>query len=161
MSQPPRDSGFTLLEIMVVIGLMSVMAALGVGAWKSWTAAEAQNGAAADLQTIMRQTQVRAVTEGVNFCVTFDTAANTYTVYRYTCHSPTGNVKVNGPFTLGDSRVQLSNVNFTAVAPATSTEVTFRASGTATPGELKLTRTGSTKTYTLKVEGLTGRVSVS
>ena len=161
MSQPPRDSGFTLLEIMVVIGLMSLLSALGVGAWKSWAVAEAQKGAATDLQTVMRQTQVRAVTEGVNFCVTFDTTANTYTVYRYTCHAPAGNVKVNGPFTLGDSRVQLSDVNFTAVAPATSTEVTFRASGIATPGGLTITRSGSTKTYTLKVEGLTGRVSVS
>ena len=109
----------------------------------------------------MRQTQVRAVTEGVNFCVKFDTAANTYTVYRYACCDPLGNVKVNGPFTLGDSRLQLSNVNFTAVAPATSTEVTFRASGSATPGDLKITRSGSSKTYTLDVEGLTGRVSVS
>ncbi len=133
MSQPPRDSGFTLLELMVVIGLVGLLAALGVGAWKSWTVAEAQKGAATDLQTLMRQTQVRAVTEGQNFCVKFDTTANTYTVYRYAC-APTGNVKVNGPFDLGDSRLQLTAVSFTAVAPATSTEVTFKASGTATPG---------------------------
>ena len=109
----------------------------------------------------MRQTQVRAVTEGVNFCVRFDTVASTYTVYRYACHDPAGNVKVNGPFTLGDSNLHLTNVSFSSVAPATSTEVTFRASGSATPGDLKITRSGSSKSYTLDVEGLTGRVSVS
>ena len=47
--------------------------------------AEAHKGAATDMQTVMRQTQVRAVTEGVTFCVKFDTAAETYTVYRHPC----------------------------------------------------------------------------
>jgi prepilin-type N-terminal cleavage/methylation domain-containing protein len=160
MSPSRRDSGFTLIEMMVVVGLVSLLAALGVGAWKSWTIAHAQQGAATDLQTILRQTQVRAVTEGQNFCVKFDTTANSYTVYRYAC-APTGNVKVGGPYNLGDARLQLSNVVFDSVAPATNTQLTFKASGTATPGGLQVTRTGSTKIYTLDVEGLTGRVSVS
>jgi prepilin-type N-terminal cleavage/methylation domain-containing protein len=160
MSPSRRDGGFTLIEMMVVVGLVSLLAAFGVGGWKQWTIAHAQKGAATDLQTILRQAQVRAVTEGQNFCVKFDTTTNTYTVYRFAC-APTGNVKVNGPFTLGDGRLQLDNVAFISVPPATSTELTFKASGSATPGGLKITRTGSGKVYTLDVEGLTGRVSVS
>ncbi|GAB3781018.1 GspH/FimT family pseudopilin [Nocardioides ungokensis] len=160
MSLSRRDSGFTLIEIMVVVALVSLMSALGVGAYKSWALAHAQLGAATDLQTILRQTQVRAVTEGFAFCVKFDTTTQTYTVYRYAC-APTGNVKVNGPIKLGDSRLQLTAVNFSAVAPASSSEVTFRASGSATPGGLNITRTGSSKIYTIDVEGLTGRVSLS
>jgi hypothetical protein len=39
--------------------------------------------------------------------------------------------------------------------------VTFYARGTATPGQVKVTRDDSTKTYVLHVEGLTGRVSLS
>jgi prepilin-type N-terminal cleavage/methylation domain-containing protein len=159
MSQTRRDGGFTLIEMMVVVGLVSMLAALGVGAWRSWSEAEGQKGAATDLQTVLRQTQVRAVTEGQNFCVKFDTVANSYTVYRFGC-APTGNVKVSGPFKVGD-RLQVSNVSFASVAPAASTELTFKASGSATPGGLTITRTGSTKVYTLAVEGLTGRVSVS
>ena len=159
MAQPARDSGFTLLEIIVVVGLVSVLAALGVGAWKSWTVAEAQKGAATDLQTVMRQTQVRAVTEGKNFCIKFGTPADTYTVYRYACdESPE---KVNGPFTLGDSRVHLAGVQFHQPDGSLTTMVNFRPSGSAWPGELTITRSGSPKTYTLDVEGLTGRVSVS
>ncbi|WP_180934148.1 prepilin-type N-terminal cleavage/methylation domain-containing protein [Nocardioides ungokensis] len=73
MSLSRRDSGFTLIEIMVVVALVSLMSALGVGAYKSWALAHAQLGAATDLQTILRQTQVRAVTEGFAFCVKFDT----------------------------------------------------------------------------------------
>jgi len=160
MSLSRRDSGFTLIEIMVVVALVSLLSALGAGAYRSWALAHAQLGAATDLQTILRQTQVRAVTEGYAFCVKFDTTNQSYTVYRYAC-APTGNVKVNGPIKLGDSRLQLAAVNFTAVAPATTSEVTFRASGSATPGGLSITRVGSTKTYAIAVEGLTGRVSLS
>ena len=160
MSPSRRDSGFTLIEMMVVVGFVSLLAAFGVGAWKQWTVGHAQVGAVTDMQTVLRQTQVRAVTEGQNFCVKFDTTANAYTVYRFACNT-TGNVKVNGPFTLGDPRVQLGNVAFDSVSPATSTQLTFKASGSATPGTLQVIRTGSTKVYTLDVEGLTGRVSVS
>jgi prepilin-type N-terminal cleavage/methylation domain-containing protein len=160
MSQCRRDGGFTLIETMVVVGLVSLLSAFGVGAWRSWTIAQAQQGAATDLQTILRQTQVRAVTEGISFCVKFNAAAGTYTVYRYAC-APTGNVKVSGPYTLGDARLHLTGVSFNGIAPATTAEVTFRSSGSATPGGLSITRTGSTKTYSLDVEGLTGRVSLT
>src|SRR3954447_14587712 len=155
MSQPRRDGGFTLIEIMVVVALVSMLSALGVGAFKSWTVAHAQLGAATDMQTILRQTQVRAVTEGIGFCVKFSAAGGSYTVYRKPCDSSPGPTdKVLGPITLGDSRLQLSGVNFLQVAPADITQLTFRASGSATPGGLTITRTGSTKTYTIDVEGL-------
>jgi prepilin-type N-terminal cleavage/methylation domain-containing protein len=160
MSQPPRDSGYTLIEIMVVVGLVSLLAALGVGAWKSWAGAEAHKGAATDMQTVMRQTQVRAVTEGVSLCVKFDTTAETYTVYRFEC-ATTGNVKVSGPFSLGDGRLLLSGVQFHKPDGTIVGMVTFRPSGSAWPGGLTIARTGSSKTYSLTVEGLTGRVSVS
>src|SRR3954452_9382754 len=111
---------------MVVVALVSLLAAFGVGAWKNWATASAHKGAAASLQTVMRQTQVRAVTEGIAFCVKFNTPPDTYSVYRYPCDGPTPNVKTNGPFTLGDPKLHLSDVSFTAAAPATSNEVTFR-----------------------------------
>jgi hypothetical protein len=39
--------------------------------------------------------------------------------------------------------------------------VTFTARGTSTDGSVTVTRTGSSKVYTLKVEGFTGRVSLA
>jgi hypothetical protein len=106
----------------------------------------------------MRQTQVRAVTEGVGFCIDFDTAAGSYTVYRYSCGPAM--VKVNGPFELA-SDLSFSNVLFTKPDATTAGQVNFRSSGTAWPGGLVITRTGSAKAYTLTVEGLTGRVAIS
>ena len=163
MSLSRRDSGFTLIEIMVVVALVSLLSALGAGAYKSWAAAHAQLGAATDMQTILRQTQVRAVTEGVPFCVKFDTTAETYTVYRHACDTAATIplVKVNGPLSLGDSHVAMTGVQFHAPDGSVGAQMTFRASGSAWPGGLTIARSGSSKTYSIAVEGLTGRVSLS
>jgi prepilin-type N-terminal cleavage/methylation domain-containing protein len=159
MSQRARDGGFTLIELVVVMALISIIAAIGVGSWRAWAIASGQKGASVSLQSIMRQTQVRAITEGVDFCMDFDVAASAYSVYRGTCG--TGMVRVNGPYTLGDSKLRLANVQFTRLDGTTTSQTTFRASGRAWPGGLSITRTDSSKAYSIDVEGLTGRVSIS
>jgi hypothetical protein len=39
--------------------------------------------------------------------------------------------------------------------------VSFSARGTTTDGSVTVTRTGSSKVYTLQIEGFTGRVSLA
>ncbi len=167
MRKPARDSGFTLIEIMVVIALMGILATFGVGSWRAWIAASNQKGAVVDLQTDMRQTQVRAITEGVDLCIDFDTTAGAYTIYRdgrtapttpFTCVAP--RTKINGPVTL-PANVHMNSVVFTRLDGTSAGQIVFRASGRAWPGGLVIARDGSSKTYTMSVEGLTGRVSFS
>lgn len=157
---PSRDdTGYSLIEIMVVIAIMGTMLALGVGSFRAWALAKDHEGTASDLQTMLRQTQTRAITEGVSFCVTFDTSGQTYTINRYACGTPT--VKVNGPITVQDPRVHLADVRFLYPDGSTSRDLTFRPTGTATPGRVVVERDGSLKTYTVSVEGFTGRVSIA
>lgn len=159
MSQHPQDSGFTLIEVLVTIALMGVLMAFALSGWSSWAAARGHSGTAQEIQSLLRQTQQRAVTEGRSMCVAFDTAAHQYTVFRGACDEA-GKVRVQGPFATSDGRVRLQSPSFTSSTSSGNTGVTFRARGSAWPGEVRIARTGAAKVYILRVEGLTGRVSL-
>lgn len=153
------DGGFSLPEIMVVILIMGVVAFVGVGGFQKWALASGHEGAAANMQTLMRQTHVRAVTEGISYCITFDTDQNQYTLYRYACGTATE--KVNGPYKPGDSRITLSSPRFRQTDGTYQPWLTFRPSGVATEGTVIIRRAGVPKTYTVSVEGFTGRADYS
>jgi type II secretion system protein H len=158
MSHPERDSGFTLIELLVAISLLGVMLAIAVVGWSTWSKAREQSGTASQIESILRQTQQRAVTESRTLCVRFESNQRDYSTYTGECDgSP---VKIAGPLTAVNGDVRITTPSFTG-RYSTGTGVSFYARGTASPGNLKVTRTGSSKVYTVSVEGLTGRVSVS
>jgi prepilin-type N-terminal cleavage/methylation domain-containing protein len=43
MSNPRRDSGFTLIEVLVSIALMVVLMAIAVSGWSAWARAGEQS----------------------------------------------------------------------------------------------------------------------
>jgi Tfp pilus assembly protein FimT len=155
-----RDEGTSLVEIMVAVALIGVMSAIAIGGWSAWARASSHSGAAQAIQTVVRQAQQRAVTEGVSMCVEFGTgsAADTYTVYRGSCAAPE-RVRVDGPYDTGSPDVHVTSPTFSSTA-GTSTGVTFSARGTAWPGQVQVTRRDSAKVYRITVEGLTGRVQL-
>lgn len=159
MSHPPRDSGFTLIELLVTLSLMGTLMAIAVGAWSSWAQVSAHSGAAREIQSAMRQAQQQAVTEGRATCFWFDDAADTYAVYRGRCSEST-KVLALGPVAL-PSRVRVTSPGFTSLAGTLTTGVSFQARGTGSPGDVRITRDGSSKAYVLSVDWLTGRVSLS
>ncbi len=160
MPTTSRDRGFTLVEAMVTVVLLGAVMAIAVGGYRSWAFAHEQSGAARTLQSALRQAQQRAVTEGTSACVTFDVATDTFTVYRGACDNAAKS-KVDGPVRTGSNRVHLEAPAFTTPSGTPTAGVTFTARGTAWPGQVRVTRDRSTKSYVLSVEGLTGRVSLS
>jgi type II secretion system protein H len=154
-----RDEGFTMIEVLVTTSLLGLMMAIAISGWSSWARSSAHSGTARELQSILRQTEERAVTEGRAMCVLFDSTANRYTVYRGVCGG-SDLTRVLGPVATASTEVRIASPVFTSMA-GTTTGVTFYARGTASPGTVRVTRSGSSKVYTLTVEGLTGRVSLS
>ena len=155
MSQPPRDEGFTLLEVMVTIAVMGLLLAFSVSGWSRYARAHEQSGTAQELRTTLRSVQQRAVTEGVSMCVSFTTTS--YTVWRRTCTSAD---KVLGPVQ-ANGRAGLTTPVFTPLTAAQAANtVVFTPRGTASQGDVHITRPGSTKDYKVAVDGFTGRVSL-
>lgn len=159
MTHPRTDGGFTLIELLVAISLMGVMMAIAVGGYSSWAKASAHQGTAREIQTILRQAQQQAVTEGRATCVQFAPAAGTWTLFRGACDAPSRQT-LSGPHRASSEAVAVDAPVFTGPSGATD-GVTFYARGTAWPGELRVRRDDSSKVYVIKVEGLTGRVSLS
>lgn len=153
------DLGYSMIEILAVILVMGIVAFFGVGSFQKWALAATHEGMAVDMQTVLRQTQTRAITEGTSFCVTFDTDQNQYTVYRYACGTAIEQVK--GPFKVADPRITLASPQFLQADGSYKPWLTFKPTGTATPGTVTVRRAAAPKAYVVAVEGFTGRVSYS
>ncbi|WP_028639110.1 GspH/FimT family pseudopilin [Nocardioides sp. URHA0032] len=156
MRATTRDDGFTLIEVMVVIVIFGVLMAITVTRYDQWQAASDQSGTANEIEALLRSTHQRAITDGAALCVLFDTTADEYAVRQGGCASP--GAVVDGPRDVAGSGTHLASPTFTGSG---GDGVVFYARGTATGGSLKVTRDGSDKTYTVHVEQLTGRVTVS
>jgi prepilin-type N-terminal cleavage/methylation domain-containing protein len=150
-----RADGFTLVEMCFTMAVFGVLVAAGSTSMLHWTVVHRQKSTVAGLDALFRETQQRAVTEGRPMCVDFDLTAQTWAVYRGACADAT-RVRLFGPLR-PDTDVRIQSASFDDGGTARA-GVTFLPRGTATPGTVKVTRTGSVVVDTLVVDGLTGRV---
>ena len=155
----PRDAGFTLIELTIGMLITGILMGLGTSGWTSYQRTVEHRNAAQGLTSALRNAQQASLAEAVTYCVAFNTANRSYTVYKYACGS-TGTL-VKGPVTTASSRVTLASPTFVQPDASNGTSVSFYPRGSATKGSVVINRSGSSKAYTITVEGLTGRVSLS
>lgn len=150
----PED-GFTLIEVMVSILLLSLLMAIASGPWSSFQQARAHKETARLVVGAMRNAQVSAVAESTRYRVTVTDGGRTLKVYQ----APVvGSEVARGTFKVADDRISLVSPSFTTSSGAT-TSAYFYGRGSATAGQLVVRRQGHPDIKII-VEGLTGRVSI-
>ena len=169
MSRRPSDEGFTLIELIVVMLLMGVLMAMGAFSFVNYQRTSEQRGSTQQIVSVLRSASERAVSEGRTYCValTNGTPASSnqsYSLWQRACTTAGGGTQVKSYST------QSTRVSFvpsvTAVSPAPacasgSACIYFYPRGTATPASLVVASSARSKTYTVRVEGLTARVYLS
>jgi len=76
-----KNSGFTLLELMVVICILAVLGAVTTPNLISWLEGRRLSRASRDVLAAVKATRLRAVKERANTVVTFDTVNNTFEAF--------------------------------------------------------------------------------
>jgi prepilin-type N-terminal cleavage/methylation domain-containing protein len=146
------DRGFTMIELLTAMIIMGViMGMVGMGA-TGWTRAREHSGSAEQLVSFLRQAQQRALTEAVQYCVTFDTAT-TFAMHKGVCTAP-----VTRPGET-DSPAVTVTAAFVQADGTTTNHIVFTPRGSASPGTATVKREGRDP-IVLKVEGLTARVAI-
>lgn len=159
MRRPSGQAGFTMIELLVVMVIIGALSALGTSGWSRYQRNVEHRGSAVELVSALRNAQQASLAEAVTYCVSFDTAARSYQVFKFACGA-SGTVS-SAVDTTQSSRVTLASPTFTQLDGSTASKVSFFPRGSATKGSVKVAREGSARTYTITVEGLTGRVALS
>src|SRR5205807_844881 len=154
-------------EALVVTILMGLIMSIAFFGWRTWQQSLQEQGAQRSVVSLMRDAQVRAVAEDTTYCVDFgsSTSTTTATVWRVP-GDDTGAVAACTTGTrvqnwTSDSGTSVTGASFTQRDSTNTAFVLFYPRGAASGGTLNVARSGSTKTYSLTVDGLTGRVSSS
>jgi type IV fimbrial biogenesis protein FimT len=149
-----RD-GFTLVELLVTIGILSLMLAASWGRIGSLIHQHRLTGAATTLATHLRLARERAVTEGNNYVVTFLPSGDGYEIW-----DDEGNDDLDGP---ADSRTTHSFAPGTALSAArffASNRVIFHADGSANAsGWARITNGENSRSITVLAS--TGKVTIT
>jgi type IV fimbrial biogenesis protein FimT len=82
-----KESGFTLMELMVTIAIILIMASIAVPSFLSWLPKQRLRTAVTDLVADIQLIKLSAVKENRNWAIVFNTANDVY----YVCSDDGGN----------------------------------------------------------------------
>ncbi len=151
------EGGFTLVELLTAMLLFGIIVAIAVGPYRNYQRAQGQLAATRKLVAVLRNAQVRSVAEDSSYRVRIATDGKSYHLERLVGSTWTA----QATYQTSDATSVLTSASFRQSDGSTSSTCYFYPRGAATKGSVQVTRSGSSKVYTVNVEGLTARVSYS
>lgn len=77
-----NKAGFSMLELMVVIGIIAIVSAVAIPALIGWLPGYRLRAAVRDSQSDIQMARLRAIRENASIAMVFDTGGNSYTIFR-------------------------------------------------------------------------------
>lgn len=155
------DRGTTMLELVVAMSIAGILLATASFSFINWRNTSQHQGSAEELVSQLRNASVRAVSEGRTYCVDVKAGGKTLELWQYSCGG-TGSTRQGSPKSVQGQDVSLATTvtlpTTPPPCPSTSRCVYFYPRGTATPASVVVNSSKRSKTYTVRVEGLTSRV---
>lgn len=121
MKNRTRHSGFSTIELVVVLAIAAIIAAIALPGWKSWSHNAALNSSIRQIQSELHAIKMRAAAENVGFQFAYLQDANEYTIQRDssplqtkpitqgTTITKSGTISFSPRGTAGGNRVRLRN----------------------------------------------------
>jgi prepilin-type N-terminal cleavage/methylation domain-containing protein len=116
-----RRGGFSTIELVVVLAIASIIAAIALPGWKSWSHSAALNSSIRQIQSELHNIKMRAAAENVGFELAYLQDTNNYTIQREskplqtkpinqgTTITKSGTISFSPRGTAGANRVRLRN----------------------------------------------------
>jgi len=76
-----KNSGFTLMELMVTVAIIAIMSAIAIPSVFSYLPKHRMNGATRDVYSAMQYARLRAVKEKTHVVINFNAGADSYSVF--------------------------------------------------------------------------------